>query len=234
MEILKDGISLFFPAYNEEANVGQTIEKAVSVIKPLNCRYEIIIVDDGSVDKTAEIAGEYSKENPSVILKRHERNLGYGEALKTGFKNSKFGLIFFSDCDLQFDLNEIILFLKLLDKNKSLAGIIGYRINRADSFFRKLNTFGWKLWCRLLFGLNYKDIDCAFKLFKREAIENIRLESSGALISAELLSKIKKNGRGIVEIGVHHYKRKAGNPSGAKLSVIIKAFVESFKLFNSQ
>ncbi len=225
------GISLFFPSYNEEANVEQTIEKAISVIEPQKCPYEIIIVDDGSSDDTAKITKLWSLKNKNVVLKRHEVNRGYGSALKTGFNSARYGLVFFSDGDLQFDLSELIPFIELLDKDNSLGGVIGYRIKRADPIIRKLNAFGWKIWVNTLFGLRFKDIDCAFKLFKTEAIKNITLESDGALISAELLVRIKNKGYKIAELGVHHYQRHAGSQTGAKISVIIKAFFESFKLY---
>lgn len=228
--VLKQGISLFFPAYNEEANVGGTIEKCIAVLEPLGCEYEIIIVDDGSKDRTAEIVQSYSAKNPHVVLKKHEKNKGYGGALQTGFRSCRYGLLFFSDCDLQFDLGELISFIDLLKQDSSVDVIIGYRIQRADPLIRKLNAFGWKMWARLLFGLKVKDIDCAFKLFKKEVIDNIEIESTGALISVEFLTKIKNMGYKMAQLGVHHYPRKEGTQTGAKLSVIIRAFYESFKL----
>jgi glycosyltransferase involved in cell wall biosynthesis len=230
-DLLKDGISLFFPAYNEAENVGGTIEKSVAVLEPLGCEYEVIIVDDGSCDRTAEVVLNYCAANPRVILERHEKNRGYGGALQTGFQKCRYGLTFFSDCDLQFDLSELNAFIDTMKRDPEIDAVIGYRMRRADPFIRKVNAFGWKLWARLLFGLKVKDIDCAFKLFKRKAIGNIRIESTGALISVEILAKLKKMGCKIVELGVHHYPRIAGTQTGAKPSVILKAFQESFRLY---
>lgn len=230
--VLQEGISLFFPAYNEEANVGGTIEKCVAMLEPLGCQYEVIIVDDGSKDRTADIVREYAAKNPSVILERHEKNRGYGGALQTGFGRCSKGLIFFSDCDLQFDLSELQLLIDKMQSDPTLDAVIGYRIKRADPFNRKLNAFGWKMWARLLFGLKVKDIDCAFKLFKRSVIENIQIESTGALINVEILAKIRKMGCKLTELGVHHYPRTAGTQTGAKLHVILRAFYESFKLYD--
>jgi glycosyltransferase involved in cell wall biosynthesis len=230
-DILKNGISLFFPAYNEEANVGGTIEKSLEILKPLGCNYEIIIVDDGSKDRTAEVVKNYAAKNPRVVLIRHEVNKGYGGALQTGFRSCKYGLIFFSDCDLQFDLTELDSFLDKMSLDPGIDTVIGYRIHRADPIMRKLNALGWKIWGRILFGVKAKDVDCAFKLFKKEVIQNVIIESSGALISTELLAKIQKQGYKIVQSGVHHYPRQAGKQTGAKLRVILKAFYESFKLF---
>jgi glycosyltransferase involved in cell wall biosynthesis len=230
-QLLKEGISLFFPAYNEAENVGGTIAKSVAVLEPLDCKYEVIIVDDGSRDRTSEVVREYAAGNPNVVLERHEKNRGYGGALQTGFQKCRYGLIFFSDCDLQFDLAELNSFIAIMKQNPEIDAVIGYRIQRADHFIRKVNAFGWKLWARLLFGLKVRDIDCAFKLFQRKAIEKIRIESTGALISVEILAKLKKMGCKVVEAGVHHYPRTAGSQTGAKLSVIIKAFQESFALY---
>lgn len=230
-ELLEQGISLFFPAYNEEANVGGTIDKCIEVLEPLGCDYEIIIVDDGSKDQTSEITKNYASKNPHVVLKRHEKNKGYGGALQTGFRSCRYGLLFFSDCDLQFDLGELTAFIERMKQDRSIDVIIGYRIKRADPFIRKLNAFGWKQWARLLFGLNVRDIDCAFKLFKKEVMDNIEIESTGALISVEFLTKIKNMGYKIAQMGVHHYPRKEGTQTGAKVSVIIRAFYESFKLY---
>lgn len=229
--VLQDGISVFFPAYNEEANVGGTIEKSVAILESLGCPYEVIIVDDGSKDRTAEIVREYAAKNPNVILEQHEKNRGYGGALQTGFQRCSKGLIFFSDCDLQFDLSELKLLIEKLQNDPTLDAVIGYRIKRADPFIRKLNAFGWKMWARVLFGVKAKDIDCAFKLFKRKVIKNIRIESTGALINVEILAKIKRMGAKIAELGVHHYPRTAGTQTGAKLKVILRAFYESFTLY---
>ncbi|TCL69425.1 glycosyl transferase family 2 [Hydrogenispora ethanolica] len=225
------GISLFFPAYNEEANVAVTIDKSLAVVEPLGCEYEIIVVDDGSKDRTSEVVSSYVRRNQHVVLQKHLKNQGYGGALQTGFLSCRYGLIFFSDCDLQFNLSELIGFIDVMEKDPTLDAVIGYRIRRVDSVIRKINAWGWNLWARLLFDLKFKDIDCAFKLLKKEVLEQIAIESTGALVSLELLAKIRNGGYRILEIGVHHYPRKEGRPTGAKLSVIFRAFYESFKLY---
>jgi glycosyltransferase involved in cell wall biosynthesis len=230
--ILDKGISLFFPAYNEAGNVGGTIEKAVAILEPLGCKYEIIIVDDGSRDQTAAVVQKYAAANANVILKQHVINRGYGAALQTGFQSCSQGLIFFSDCDLQFDLAELHSFIEIMQRDPTVDAVLGYRMQRADPLIRKLNAFGWKMWSRLLFGIKVKDIDCAFKLFKREVFDNIRIESSGALINVEILAKLKKLGCRTVQAGVHHYPRTVGTQTGAKIKVILKAFQESFTLYN--
>jgi glycosyltransferase involved in cell wall biosynthesis len=230
-DILAGGISLFFPAYNEAANVGGTIERALAVLEPLGCKYEVLVVDDGSRDRTAAIVQEYAAVHPQVILKQHPVNLGYGVALRTGLQACGCGLIFFSDCDLQFDLAELRSLLEIMHGDPAIDAVIGYRIKRADSLFRKLNAYGWKLWSGLLFDVKVKDVDCAFKLFRREVFANFRIESTGALINVEILAKLKRLGCKLAEVGVGHYPRVAGRQTGAKLRVILKAFQESFTLY---
>jgi glycosyltransferase involved in cell wall biosynthesis len=230
-DILAGGISLFFPAFNEATNVGGTIEKALAVLEPLSCRCEVIIVDDGSRDRTAAIVQEYAAVHPQVILKQHPVNLGYGVALRTGLQACAYDLIFFSDCDLQFDLGELRSLLAIMQANPTLDAVIGYRLKRADPVFRRLNAYGWKIWSKLLFGVKVKDVDCAFKLFRREIFANLRIESTSALINLEILAKLQKLGCRLTEVGVHHYPRMGGAQTGAKLKVILKAFQESFTLY---
>lgn len=229
--LLAEGISLFFPAYNEEENIGLTIEQAVSLLEPLGCDYEVIIIDDGSQDRTAAVVREYAATDRRIVLIRHQTNQGYGSALQSGFGACHYGLIFFSDCDLQFDLSEILKLLQRLQSEPELDAVIGYRIKRADPWVRQVNAWGWKLWTRLLFGLKARDVDCAFKLFRRHILDNVQLEATGALISVELVTKLKNLGYKLVEIGVHHYPRKAGTQTGANLAVIANAFCESFHLW---
>ena len=227
------GLSMFFPAYNEEENVARTIAQATEVCQGLGLAYEIIIVDDGSADRTAEIVESLGRTDEHIVLIRHGRNRGYGQALQTGLAGARYGLIFFSDCDLQFDLGELPELLGRMEQDPAIDMVIGYRIRRADPFMRKINAFGWKLWSRLVFGLAVRDVDCAFKLFKREAVAHLTLESTGALISVEMLTRIQRKGFRLAQHGVHHYPRQAGKQTGAKLSVILRAFRESLALYRS-
>lgn len=223
-------LSLFFPAYNEEANLKNTVEKAIPVLKEVAERYELIIVDDGSKDKTGEVADRLAKEYPFIRVIHHHPNQGYGGALKSGFYNSKYGWIVFTDSDGQFDFSEVT---ELIKESDSADMVVGYRINRADSFLRKLFGFGWTLLARLLLGIKVHDVDCAFKLTKKKVIDAIpKLESTrGGMISPELLGKATKAGFKIIEVGVHHYPRKEGKQTGANLKVIFKSFVDLGKLW---
>ncbi len=218
-------LSIFFPAYNEEANIKKTVEEALKVAKSVTDNYEVLVVNDGSGDDTARIVQEIVKKDPHVRLINHAQNQGYGAALMSGFMNATKGWIFFSDADLQFDLSEIE---KLIEKTDKYDVVLGYRKKRNDPFMRLLNAKGWNVLNRLFFGLKVKDIDCAFKLFRADAIKPIlhEIESRGAMISAELLVRLHRAGYEFAEVGVNHYPRTAGSATGAKPSVIVRAFKE--------
>lgn len=221
-------ISFFSPVYNEEDNVGELINEANNILSEITDDYEVIIVNDGSTDKTEKIVDDLAREGKALHIK-HSINRGYGEALISGFKKAKKDLIFFTDGDLQFDISEIKKFIDRIEEN---SVVIGYRKNRQDNFVRKINTWFWKQLVKYMYGLNVKDIDCAFKLFKKEALNDINLGSSGAVVSTELLIKLKNKGYKLIELPVSHYPRKSGKASGANLRVILKAFKELFLLKN--
>jgi glycosyltransferase involved in cell wall biosynthesis len=231
MEKIKE-ISAFFPAYNEEENIEKTVLKAQNFLSKYALKYEIIIVDDGSTDKTGEIADRLAKKDSHIRVIHHSPNKGYGEALKSGFYNAKYDWIVTTDSDGQFDFSELE---NLWAKSKEADVVIGYRLKRKDPFFRKLFGFGWTFLNNLLFGLKVRDIDCSFKLVRRKVIETIpRLQSTrGGMISPELLAKAHRKGFKIAEVGVHHYPRFAGKQTGANLKVIIKSFIDLFKLWRS-
>ncbi|PKL92782.1 MAG: glycosyltransferase family 2 protein [Candidatus Goldiibacteriota bacterium HGW-Goldbacteria-1] len=221
-------ISAFFPAYNEEANVGALALKTSKVLAGICEDYEVIIVNDCSKDKTKEAAEEVIKQDSHIKLINHEKNKGYGGAVKSGLYASKFEWVFFTDGDAQFDVAEIPLLVNMTDKYDFING---YRIKRQDPFNRKLNAFMWGLLVKTLLGFWVKDVDCAFKLFRKEIIDNAQPEAEGAMISTELLAKTKKLGYKIGQIGVHHYPRVAGTQTGAKPGVILKAFKELIRLY---
>lgn len=220
-------ISIFFPCYNEQHNIGTTVEKSLKVLEKLNADFEMIIVDDGSTDRTAQIAEEIASRDSRISVVHHQHNLGYGAALQTGFKSATKKLVFYTDGDGQFDTQELPPLLPLMEEYDIVSC---YRLNRQDNLIRKINGWCWtKLVC-LLFGMKIRDIDCAFKLYKREIFDNIQLTSIGALIDTEILARAIRKGYSITQKGVHHYPRTAGAPSGASLKVILKAFKELLKL----
>jgi len=220
-------ISVFFPCYNEQANVGRTVEKALKVMQKLNADFELIIVDDGSSDNTGREADEIAGRDGRVKVVRHQRNLGYGAALQSGFKAATKELVFYTDGDGQFDINEMPPLLALMERYDIVSC---YRLNRRDSLIRKINGWCWTRLVCLMFGLKIRDIDCAFKLYKREIFDKIELSSTGALIDAEILARAARKGYRITQKGVHHYPRTSGAQTGANLRVILRAFKELLRL----
>lgn len=222
-------ISVFFPCYNEQDNVRRVVNKAVEIFEAMGADFEIIIVNDGSADKTGEVANSIASADKRVRVVHHPRNRGYGAALQSGILNAKKELIFFTDGDGQFDINEIKLLLPLIEQNDIVCG---YRLDRKDPFMRKLNGWLWTQLVCILFGMRIRDIDCAFKLFQSKVFDGMKLSSAGALISAEILARATRHGCRIAEVGVHHYPRTAGKQTGASWKVILRAFKELFKLYN--
>lgn len=223
-------ITIFFPCYNEEENVERVTREALAVAPEISDDYEIIIVNDGSRDRTGEIADRLAAEYPVVKVVHHQKNKGYGGALQSGFRNATKELVFYTDGDGQFRIEEITKLLPLIEKYDIVSG---YRINRRDPLIRKINAFLWGTLVNILFKFKVSDVDSAFKLYRRKIFDEITLESQGALIDTEILAKAKARGYLITEVGVNHYPRIAGEQTGAKLSVILKAFIELFKLKNS-
>jgi len=226
---MKRSLSVILPALNEQDNIELVIKSALEFLPSLASRYEIIVVDDGSEDRTPQIVDSLARRYQEVVSLRHPRNQGYGAALRTGFDQAKNDLIFFTDGDGQFDIKELPL---LLDFAEETDLVCGYRIKRADSLRRRINAWIYNWLIKSLFGLRVRDIDCAFKLLRRQVIENINLESRGALINAELLILARKRGYRIREVGVSHYRRVKGKETGARPLVIWRAGMELMKFKN--
>jgi glycosyltransferase involved in cell wall biosynthesis len=225
---MKKNLSFIIPAFNEEANIREMIADAMHTLETLDCNYEIVVVDDGSSDNTATIVKEISARHTQVRLIKHERNQGYGAAVFTGLTNATKDLVFFTDSDRQFDLNELE---KMLPMIETADLTVGYRAPRRDTFMRKLNGWGWSKLVTLLFGYTARDIDCAFKLMRRNVIQKLQneIKSRGATFSAEFLVRAKYAGFRINEAAIEgHRPRVAGSPTGAKPAVIIRAFKELF------
>lgn len=225
-------LSVFFPTYNEEENIEKTVEKSVVVLGKVADNWEIIIVDDGSTDKTGEISRKLGQKYARIRVITHKKNKGYGSSLKTGLYASRFKWITYTDSDGQFDFGEITNFIKTQQTTKADL-VIGYYLKRKVSIFRKLNTFLWKIIVYVVFRLNVRDVDTGFKLISKKVIDDIpKLESErGAFIESEMLIKAKKAGFKIVEIGVHHYPRVAGHGTGADFNVIVQSFSDLYKLW---
>lgn len=222
-------LSLFFPAYNEEAIIQDTIKDADRVLSKIAREYEIVVVEDGSRDKTAQKVEELAKKNKHVRLIKHKVNRGYGGAIKTGFYSCKYDLVAFTDSDGQFDISEISKFFPSLKDNDL---VIGFRLRRQEGKKRWAMAFLWKLWNFALFGLWVRDIDCAFKMFKRKVFVEIpELATESAETTAELLIRCQRKGLKIGQVGVTHLPRKGGKSTGDNIKVIIRAFRESLNLW---
>jgi glycosyltransferase involved in cell wall biosynthesis len=222
-----ESLSVFFPAYNEQDIIAKTVESASRAVSRFADDYEIIVVDDGSSDLTATVVEDIARRDPHVRLVSHGVNRGYGAALRTGFASAQKELVFFSDADGQFDLQELVGLLGMLNR---APVVLGYRIRRSDPLYRLFIAKVYNILIRMVFGLRVRDIDCAFKLFRREVLQNVTLESDGAFISSELLIKLKRNNVPMVERGVHHYPRTTGTSKGATPKVILKTIRDVVQL----
>ena len=216
-------LSYFFPAHNEEANLRGLVAEALATLPDLSERFEIVIVDDGSRDATPAIADELAAAHPEVRAVHHPVNLGYGAALRSGFAAARHDFIAFTDGDRQFRVADIGLLADRLAGHDRPDAVVGYRIHRADPLVRTVYASLYRLANRIFFGLSVRDVDCACKLFRRDALDGIAVESGGAFFSAELLIKLRARGRHIAEVGVPHYPRTAGSPTGAKPQVVLRA-----------
>jgi glycosyltransferase involved in cell wall biosynthesis len=224
-------LSYFFPAHNEEANLRPLVDEALVTLPALAATWEIVIVDDGSRDATAAIADELAAANPGLVrVVHHPTNLGYGAALRSGLGAARYDLVAFTDGDRQFRVADVSRLLERLAAADHPDVVVGYRIRRADPLVRSVYARVYRLANRIFFGLTIRDVDCACKLFRREALDGLRVESGGAFFSAELLIKLHASGRTLAEVGIPHYARTAGSATGAKPSVVWRAVRDFWSL----
>ena len=224
-------LSYFFPAHNEEANLEGLVDEALEVLPTIAETFEIIAVNDGSRDRTREIADALAARHPGVVRAiHHDVNQGYGAALRTGFAFARYELIAFTDGDRQFRVEDLARLTQRLAAPDAPDVVAGFRIKRADPILRTVYAKAYRLANRIFFGLQVTDVDCACKLFRSSALEGLRVESGGAFFSAELLIKLRAAGRTVVEVGIPHYPRTAGSATGAKPSVIVRAVHDFWRL----
>lgn len=224
-------LSVFFPAFNEADSISEAVSQAHAILPRVAKRYEIIVINDGSKDATAETVKQLRVGNKKIRLV-NQRNRGYGGALKRGFKEAKYDWIFYTDSDLQFDVRELLKLVRETSDDK-LAMVLGYRKNRAEGIRRQILAIALKIWNRLLLGFpaEIKDIDCAFKLLRKDVLRTIEpLFSDGAMVSTELLLKSIDSGFQFTQVGVSHYKRRAGTPTGSNVFVILRAIKDTLIL----
>lgn len=220
--------SLCMPAYNEADNIEDTLDAACSVLPEFVEKFEIVVVNDGSKDNTSEVVGRYSERDPRVRLVNHHLNRGYGAAVTSALQAAKGDLIAFTDSDGQFTLLDLP---QLLTRLQDHDVVIGYRYDRADNMMRKFNAKAWNWLIRTILGVRVRDLDCAFKLFRRDVLDKLQLTATGAAINAEIMVQCGRLGVRMCEMPVTHWPRSHGAPTGAAWRVILKAFKELPRLW---
>jgi glycosyltransferase involved in cell wall biosynthesis len=220
---LLPGLTVVLPCFNEAGNVADAIRCATSAAAANAADHEIVVVDDGSSDGTAEVAAPFADADPRVRLVVHATNRGYGAALRSGIRAARMPWVLLTDADLQFDLGELADLAFYAGEADVIAG---WRILRQDPMHRRLNAAAWNALVRAIFRLPVRDVDCAFKLVRREVLEEVALTSGGAMISTELLVRSLAAGARLREVGVHHRPRVTGEQSGADVRVVLRAFRE--------
>jgi glycosyltransferase involved in cell wall biosynthesis len=218
-------LSVVLPAHNEEEAIAATVHEVIQTLSTWILDFEIIVVDDGSQDDTGVILDTISATHPRVKVIHHHINQGYGAALVSGFEAVSNDLTFFMDSDGQFDIHDLERFLLLIEEYDA---VLGYRVHRQDTWMRKVNAWGWKQLVGLVFGIHVRDVDCAFKLYPTSFFRENKLETRGAMINTEILYKFIRAGNTFTQVGVRHLPRHGGRATGAKPSVILRAFRELF------
>ena len=226
-----NSISIILPALNEEGNIEAAVKDIQSYFDSREEKYEIIVINDGSTDSTGDIAERLAKENGSVRVVHHPTNKGYGSALKRGFDISRYKYVFFTDSDRQFDVKGLDILLPLI-KTDAVEIIIGYRLKRKDPFIRRFLSWGYNSLVGYLFDLNVKDIDCAFKIFRKDIFSKIKIESRNFFVNTEILAKARFYGFNVLEVGVPHFPRTAGKTT-VTLKQIPMTLIELYRINKS-
>lgn len=218
-------LSVVLPAHNEEHIIVRTVQDVSAILATWMNDFEVIVVNDGSTDHTEALVSNLASSDPHIHLITHPVNRGYGAALVSGFAAATKELTFFMDSDGQFTIQDLQSFFPFID---TYDAVLGYRLERQDTWIRKLNASGWKFVVRLMLGVNVRDIDCAFKLMHTQFLHDYPLETQSALINAELLYKLTQSKCTYKQIGVHHLPRQGGQATGANIKVILRAFRDLF------
>lgn len=217
---LPGSLSLVLPAYNEQENIRVVVEQALEVLPGYTDTFEIIPVNDGSSDRTGAILEELAREDDRVRPVSYKTNKGYGGAVSSGFKASRYDYVMFMDADRQFKIDDIAMLSPFVGTYDIVAG---FRMERSDPLHRRINAEVFNIAVRILFGVHLRDLDCAFKIFRGDQLRSLNLISNGALINCEMQAKLRRHGATLVQVGVHHYPRVAGSSTGGNLKVILKA-----------
>ncbi len=222
------GLSVFLPSHNEEGNVERVVGAYLAELPRVTDDYEVIVVDDGSRDRTGAIADRLADSDPHVKVVHHPVNRGYGGAVISGIRAASKPYVLLCDGDGQFDPADLERMTPFVPEYDVVAG---RRARRADPLIRRINGMAWSELVRVLLGITISDIDCGFKLFKREKLEGMILRAHGAMISTELMARLAGRGAKVKEVDVQHLPRLTGEQSGASLKVVMRAFKELITLY---
>jgi glycosyltransferase involved in cell wall biosynthesis len=223
------GLSVFFPAYNDSGTIASMVIGAVKAAAAVTPDYEVIIVNDGSVDATAAIADELARTYSHVRVVHHATNRGYGGALQSGFRSATKELVFYTDGDAQYDPAELALLWAGMTPEADLVN--GYKISRSDPLHRVVIGRLYHHIVSRLFGLTVRDVDCDFRLMRRSIFERINLEKTSGVICLEMMKKSHDAGFRIVEVPVHHYHRAFGKSQFFNFPRIFKTGVDVMRLW---
>lgn len=219
-----ESISAFFPCYNDAGSIGNVVEKAIKTLKKITPNYEVIVVDDGSSDGSQEILVKLKKKHKNLRLIFHASNRGYGGALRSGFDNAKKELVFYTDGDGQYDINELKNLASLMTEDVDFVN--GIKIFRKDAFIRILAGNLYNFVMRWVFWLPVFDVDCDFRLIRRKIIKKIKLRCSSGAICVELVKKSQNAGARFFQVSVRHYERLHGSSQFFKINRIIQTWYE--------
>lgn len=217
-------VSVFFPCFNDAGSIGLLVEDARRVLKKITDDFEIIVVDDGSEDESRKILRRLQKEIQELKLVFHSKNMGYGGALKSGFKTASKELVFYTDGDGQYDVSEISKLFENLTRDADI--VQGYKVKRYDPWYRLIIGRAYHYFSKILFGLSIRDVDCDFRLIRKKAINSVTLKHNSGVICVELIKKLQDKGFKFVEVGIHHYPRLYGHSQFFNYRRIVKTLME--------
>ena len=226
MTMTKPEISFFCPAHNDEENLPKLIPVVHDFLSRISKKFEIIIVEDGSPDKTGEVAETLARQYQNIRVIHHLKNLGYGATLKDGFRNVRYAYVMYTDGDNQYDVREFEPYLNLLSQADVLSG---YVTKKAVTSRRKVQSWVYNTLIKILFFVNLRDVNCAMKIYSRQVLNAIEIKSASAFIDAEMLIKAKRLGFVLAQFPVTHYKRSHGLASGSRFSVIVGTVKDMLK-----
>lgn len=228
-QLPKTGISVFFPCYNDAGTIGIMVDKAFKNLKKITRDYEVIVIDDGSSDNSRNILLRKAKQYDKLKLIFHRKNRGYGGALKSGFKAASKDLVFYTDGDAQYDVDELPILFDLLTDDVDVVN--GIKMERHDYAYRVVMGNAYAFVVRWLFRLPIWDVDCDFRLIRRKFIKKIKLKSNSGSICVELVKKLDHAGASFRQVSVHHYDRIYGQSQFFRIDRLLKTFVELSSLW---